>query len=117
MSSGKHGSFAINNSFVIVVVLLQISLISFIFTVTKARQVEQLWICLMVPRLLDGRWYELKKKKMQEGRQIGIQCKCTKVNFNKAAWGLVLLFYHLLASAPTACWELSHLFHHTHPAT
>lgn len=62
MSSGKHGSFAINNSFVIVVVLLQISLISFIFTVTKARQVEQLWICLMVPRLLDGRWYELKKK-------------------------------------------------------
>lgn len=61
-----------------------------------------------------GRWYEVLK--MQAG-WIGTQSTCTKVNFNKAVWGLGLLFYHLLAGVLTACWELSHLFHHTHPAT
>lgn len=61
MSSGKCSSFAIKNSFQIVVVMLQLSLISFIFIVTKASQVEQFGMCLTVPRLPKGRWYELKK--------------------------------------------------------
>lgn len=47
-------SFSINNSFWIVVVITQLSLIFFIFTVTKASQVEQVGMCLTVPRLPEG---------------------------------------------------------------
>lgn len=70
MSVGKLSSFSINNSFVIGVVLPQFSLISFIFTATKPSQVEKFWMCLMVPRLLERRWYELKKK-YREGGELG----------------------------------------------
>lgn len=111
ISAGKYSTFSIIKILWIVGVILQLSLISFIFTTTKTNQSKQVWMSLMVPRCPEGRWYKLKMQR------VGIQCKCTKVNFNKAAQGLVLLFYHLLASALSACWELSHLFHHTHPAT
>lgn len=87
-------NFVLLNSFEAVVVLLQLS--------------------LMAPQTYGG---ENSTSSKTQGSKLGIQRKGTKVNFNKVARGLVSLFYHLLASVLTACWELSHLFHHTHPAT
>lgn len=49
-------SFSINNSFWVAIVIMQLSLISFIFPVTKASQVERFGMCLTVPRLPEGRW-------------------------------------------------------------